>query len=77
MIFERPTRANIRWAEIESLLLACGATLIEGGGSSVSVSIGGRLSTFHRPHPRPDTEKGAVTELRNFLTEVGITPDTI
>lgn len=76
-IFAHPTRADIRWAEIESLLLACGATLVEGGGSRIIVSIGGCDSAFHRPHPRPDTDKGAVVAMRKFLTGVGITPDTI
>lgn len=59
------------------MLLACGATILEGGGSRVSVRISGRLSSFHRPHPSPDTDKGAVVAMRKFLADVGITPDSI
>ena len=31
-IFEKPVRANIAWADIENLLVACGAEISEGRG---------------------------------------------
>ena len=31
-------------------------------------------AVFHRPHPRKETEKGAVKSVRRFLTKAGIVP---
>ena len=30
---------------------------------------------IHRPHPRPETDKGSIKSIRRFLTETGVTPD--
>ena len=71
-IFEHPTRANVRWADIESLLRALGAEVEEGSGSRVRVALNGRRATFHRPHPQPATKKGALESVRDFLTSAKV-----
>ena len=73
-IFEEPTRANIPWADIESLLIACGAEISEGRGSRVRIALHGVRAVFHRPHPRRETDKGAIVALRRFLREAGVEP---
>lgn len=73
-IFEMPTRADIPWADIESLLDALGAILKGKKGSRVGVSLGGHYALFHGPHPRPDTDKGTVERIREFLQRAGVTP---
>lgn len=74
-IFEDPVRASILWADIESLLRACGAELSEGRGSRVRIALNGVRAVFHRPHPKKETDKGAVKSMRRFLTEAGVMPD--
>jgi hypothetical protein len=76
-IFALPTRANIKWRDIESLFEAHEAEISEGKGSRVNVSLNGVRATFHRPHPSPDTKKGAVKSVRRFLTEAGIIPEEL
>ncbi|MCY4114530.1 MAG: type II toxin-antitoxin system HicA family toxin [Chloroflexi bacterium] len=71
-IFKRPTQAGIRWADIESLLQACGADIEERAGSRVAVELNDVVAIFHRPHPRPQTDKGAVASVRRFLVAAGI-----
>ena len=71
-IFANPVRADLRWSDIESLLLAVGAEITEGSGSRVRVSLNGNRAVFHRPHPRPETDRGAVVAVRRFLTDAGI-----
>jgi hypothetical protein len=71
-IFAKPTRANIVWTEIENLFLALGATVREGKGSRIRVSLNGIAFVFHRPHPRKETVKGAVESARMFLEAAGI-----
>jgi hypothetical protein len=73
-IFADPVSANIKWRNIESLLGSLGATITEGRGSRVRVSLNGQEAIFHRPHPNPDTDKGAVKALRRFLHDAGVTP---
>jgi hypothetical protein len=74
LIFENPVRSGILWSDIESLLVACGAELSEGRGSRVRVFLNGVRAVFHRPHPRKETDKGAVVSMRRFLTEAGVEP---
>ncbi len=71
-IFEKPVRANIQWSDIESLLIACGAQISEGRGSRVRIALNEIRAVFHRPHPRKETDKGAVVSMRRFLTEAGV-----
>lgn len=73
-IFARPVQAGIRWADIEGLLLAPGAECSEGRSSRVRFLLKGAEAVFHRPHPRPETDKGAVVGVRQFLEAAGIKP---
>ena len=73
-IFAQTISGNIKWRNVEALLKNLGATLSERAGSRVAVSLEGRIAYFHRPHPSPNMDKGAVRDLRKFLQSVGITP---
>ena len=74
LIYEIPTRSGIPWRDIESLFAACGAEITEGAGSRVRVALNGVRAVFHRPHPKNETDKGAVVSVRRFLSEAGIRP---
>jgi len=76
-IFDDPVRANIVWKDVESLLVACGAEISEGRGSRIRIVLNDVKAIFHRPHPRKETNKGAVVSMRRFLTEAGVTPDGV
>jgi hypothetical protein len=56
-IFARPTRANIKWSDIESLFVSLGAVVEEGDGSRVHFDLNGFGATFHRPHPQKETRR--------------------
>lgn len=73
-IFERPTRADIRWREVTALMKALGAEITEGRGSRVRFALNSVRAVFHKPHPRPELVKGAVEALRDFLKEAGVAP---
>jgi uracil DNA glycosylase len=73
-IFANPVSGSIKWRDIEAMLLALGAEVAEGRGSRIRVFIGRNHAVFHRPHPSPDTDKGAVKAVRRFLTQSGIEP---
>jgi len=73
-IFEKPTRADIRWAQIEGLVRAVGGEVTEGRGSRVRFRIGDRVATFHGPHPSRITGKVTVQDVRRFLENAGVQP---
>ena len=73
-IFARPTRADIRWGAIESLIRALGGEVTERDGSRIAARLNGVNAVFHRPHPRPETKKGAVDAVRQFLIHAGVKP---
>ncbi len=73
-IFRQPTSGNIRWRDIEALLLELGAEISEREGSRKGVRLFGERRVFHRPHPRPVTDKGAVASIRGWLSRNGVKP---
>jgi hypothetical protein len=73
-VFGRPTRADIRWSDVESLLVALGGEVTERAGSRVAVTLNGVRAIFLRPHPQPVTKKGAVDAMRQFLMNAGCRP---
>ena len=73
-IFSRPVSGNIKWSDIESLLQGLGAKIKEREGSRIGVVLFGEIQVFHRPHPSPDTDKGAVSRIRKWLERNGVKP---
>jgi hypothetical protein len=73
-IFARQVPAHLAWRDVESLFRALGATITERAGSRVVISLNGVRALFHRPHPGPTTDKGAVRAIRSFLEQAGVRP---
>jgi len=73
-IFKRPTSGNIQWKGIESLFKALGAEVTERAGSRVAVVLFNEVRIFHRPHPSPTTDKGAISSIRKWLENYEVTP---
>ena len=71
-IFADPLPANVKWRDVEALFEALGGEVIEGRGSRMTVFLNDAKATFHRPHPRPDTDKGALRSVRRFLLQAGV-----
>jgi hypothetical protein len=72
-IFRRPVSANIKWRDIEALFVALGGEVSEREGSRVAVVLFNEVRIFHRPHPMPTTDKGAISNIRKWLEEHGVT----
>jgi len=74
-IYKTPVQSNVVWDDIEKLFLHLGARIKEGEGSSLAVELRGVRAYFHRPHPRKETDKGALVSMRRFLENAGVKPD--
>ena len=73
-IFAHPISGNIKWRDVEALLRYLGAVINERAGSRVAVLLNDRVAVFHRPHPSPNMDKGAIRDLRKFFENAGIIP---
>ena len=71
-IFKRPIQSNVKWDDIESLLKHLDAEISEGNGSRVRIALNGVRAVFHRPHPKRETDKGALVSMRRFLENAGV-----
>ena len=74
LIFTHPTRAGIPWRDVGALFVELGARISEREGSRVAVVLFDEVRVFHRPHPSPDTDKGAVASIRKWLEQHGVIP---
>lgn len=74
LIFARPVSGNISWRDIEALFVELGADVSEREGSRIGVRLFGEIRVFHRPHPSPSTDKGAVAAVREWLSVNGVKP---
>ena len=74
LIFARPTSAIVQWRDIEALFVELGAEVSEREGSRVAVVLFEEVRVFHRPHPSPNTDKGAVASVRKWLEQHGVEP---
>ena len=73
-IFVRPTLATVRFADIESLLKALGATICDRDGSRVRIELRGEEWRCHRPHPAKEARRYQVEEARELLERAGFKP---
>lgn len=75
LIFRRPVSANVKHADAMALLVALGAIIdTSREGSRVGVTLFGEVRVFHKPHPTPNMDKGAVAALRDWLEQHGVSP---
>ena len=74
LIFARPSSGNIQWRDIEALFVELGAEVSPREGSRVAVVLFEEVRVFHRPHPSPNTDKGAIASIRKWLEQHGVEP---
>ena len=72
-ICAHPVNANIHWRDIEALFQELGAEVSEREGSRIAVVLFNEVRVFHRPHPSPNTDKGAVASIRKWFEQHGVT----
>jgi hypothetical protein len=73
-IYATPTRANIKFSDIEALVIALGGEVREGAGSRVMLEISGKREYAHRPHPGKEAKRYIVERIREWLISLEVTP---
>lgn len=74
LLFSHPISANVRWSDIEALFIELGGQITEREGSRVLVRLFNERRVFHRPHPEPTTDKGAIESIRKWFDAHGVKP---
>ena len=74
LIFAHPTSGNVQWKDVEALFRDLKAEISEREGSRIAVVLFGEVRVFHRPHPSPNTDKGAVASIRKWFDQHGVAP---
>ena len=74
IVFSHPTSANIPWKDVEAHFKELGAEISEREGSRVAIVLFSEVRVFHRPHPSPNADKGAVASVRKWLEQHGVVP---
>jgi len=72
--FRKPALSSIQWKDIEALLSSIGAEISEGEGSRIRIKLNNVRAVFHRPHPKKETDTGAVASMKRLLENAGIKP---
>jgi len=73
-IFSTPTLGSIKFADVESLVIALGGDVREGEGSRVALHLRGGVKHAHRPHPGKEAKRYQINEVRVWLQALGVTP---
>ena len=75
-VFEKPTRANIKFSDIERLLVSLGGEVYEGKGSAIRIAFPNGLKyDQHRPHPQKEAKRYQIDDARRLLELLGVKPD--
>ena len=73
-VFSHPPKSNLKWSDIEALLVSVGATVKNAEGSRVRITKGLNVLTAHRPHPGKEAKRYQVIDARIFLEALGVKP---
>jgi hypothetical protein len=73
-VFRDPVSGSLAWADVESLLVSVGCSVVEGNGSRVRFEKNGEVEMFHRPHPAKEAKRYQIRAARDYLLRLGVKP---
>jgi hypothetical protein len=76
-IFQEPVNANVHWREIEALLHHLGAKIEASHGARFRVQLNQMEFILHHPHHSNEFSKHDIKQLREHLTQAGISPSSL
>lgn len=71
-IWAKPTSKNIRFSDVDKLLIGLGCKRTTKGGANVVFEYNGHTWGMHPPHPRPLVKTPYIPKIRRFLTDSGL-----
>lgn len=71
-IFAKPAASNIKFSDIEAMVVGLGGEVHEGDGSRVALLLAGGVKHAHRPHPGKEAKRYQIREIKEWLIAVGV-----
>ncbi len=71
-IFDNPVRKNIKWMDVEKLIVAVGGKIKQGDGSRIRIGLGEFSLNIHTPHPQKELKPYQVRAIRKLFVERGL-----
>ena len=71
-LFAKPVASNIKFSDIEALIVGLGGEVREGNGSRVALLLHGGVMHAHRPHPGKEAKQYQIKEIQEWLTAIGV-----
>ncbi|WP_031485632.1 ferredoxin reductase domain-containing protein [Maridesulfovibrio frigidus] len=76
-LFRQPKPKDIKYQEVERLLLGLGAIKSEKAGSNVAFFYNGHITQLHIPHPDPTFCGGRIKAIKEYLITAGVVNENI
>ena len=71
-LFDSPVKKNIKWLDVEKLIVGVGGQIWQGDGSRIRIVLGEQSLNIHTPHPRKELKPYQVRAIRKLLIDQGI-----
>jgi hypothetical protein len=71
-LFDNPVKKNIKWSDVEKLIVGVGGQIRQGDGSRIRIVLGEQSINIHTPHPRKELKPYQVRSIRKLLVDQGI-----
>jgi len=71
-LFAKPAASNIKFSDIEAMVVGLGGEVHEGDGSRVALLLAGGVKHAHRPHPGKEAKQYQIREIKEWLIAVGV-----
>lgn len=72
-LFDNPVRKNIKWVDVERLIVGVGGQIKQGDGSRIRIVLGEYSLNIHTPHPHKELKPYQIRAIRQLLLEEGVT----
>ena len=73
-LFDDPVKKNIKWTDVEKLIVGVDGQIRQGEGSRIRIVLGEQSLNIHTPHPQKELKPYQVRAIRKLFIERGIEP---
>ena len=73
-LFDNPVKKNIKWTDVEKLIIGVHGQITQGDGSRVRIVLGEQSLNIHTPHPHKELKPYQIRAIRKLFTEQGLMP---
>ena len=71
-LFDNPVKKDIKWTDVEKLIVGVGGHIRQGDGSRVRIVLGEQSLNIHTPHPLNELKPYQIRAIRKLFIERGI-----